>query len=437
MAELKISELSAAVQVLDSDILPMTSGTSTVKVSAEQIKNYVADSLDVSDSAVAGSYVTAVAEANGKVSVTREAADAAPTQNSNKLVKSGGVYSALSGKQDNLTFDNAPTSGSDNPVKSGGVYTALATKQDTLTFDNTPTQNSGNPVKSGGVYAALQNAGHTIKDSTTTFPKRANLVFDGFLVEDDPTNNATIIHKHNVSLVSWSTGTDAEIKAMVDAYYAGELTLADIKSVWSIGDEREVTLSAMAATGVGETHASQTVKFVLMNWGGKTLADDTTCLAIVGQKNSLSEEGYMNSSPNTNTGGWNSSARRTWCNDVYKESIPSDFRSLFKQHKNLSGTGGGSSSGTQQTTDYFALPAEIEVLGSTSGSVAGEGSQFKYYETSANRVKTLGEGRSASGWWERSPYSGNSTCFCSVASNGVAIYSGASMNNGFAPFGCI
>lgn len=281
--------------------------------------------------------------------------------------------------------------------------------------------------------------GHTIKDSTTTFPNRANLVFDGFWVEDDSTNNATIIHKNDpVSLVSWSTGTDAEIKAMVDAYYAGELTLEDIQSVWSIGDEREVTLSAMAATGVGESHASQTVKFVIMNWGGKTLtADNTECLAIVGQKNCLTEKGYMNSS-DTNAGGWNSCKRRSWCNNIYIAAIPSDFRELFKQHNNKSGNGGGSSSGTQQTTDYFALPAEIEVLGSTSYSVAGEGSQFKYYETSANRVKTLGEGGSASSWWERSPSSGNSGRFCNAYISGTATYSdGASFTCGIAPFGCI
>lgn len=277
--------------------------------------------------------------------------------------------------------------------------------------------------------------GHTIKDSTTTFPNRANLVFADFYIEDDSTNNATIIYKTKPAppLVSWSTGTDAEIKAMVDAYYAGELTLEDIQSVWSIGDEREVTLSAMAATGVGESHASQTVKFVILNWGGKTLSDNTECLAIVGQKNCLAEKGYMNST-NTNTGGWNSSARRTWCNDVYKASIPSDFRSLFKQHKNLSGTGGASSSGTQQTTDYFALPAEIEVFGSAIYSVAGEGSQFKYYETSANRNKNLGESGSAGAWWERSPTSGDPTNFCLVGGIGSAI---ASNTRGLAPFGCI
>ena len=52
------------------------------------------EALDVSDTAVAGSYITEVSETDGKVSVTREAADASPTSASNKMVKSGGVYSS-------------------------------------------------------------------------------------------------------------------------------------------------------------------------------------------------------------------------------------------------------------------------------------------------------------------------------------------------------
>ena len=36
-------------------------------------------------------------------------------------------------KQDSLTFDTAPASGSTNPVTSGGIHTALAGKQDDLT----------------------------------------------------------------------------------------------------------------------------------------------------------------------------------------------------------------------------------------------------------------------------------------------------------------
>lgn len=55
-----------------------------------------------------------------------------------------------------VDIDTNPTSGSSNAVSSGGVYTALAGKQDTLTFDSSPTASSNNPVKSGGVYTALQ-----------------------------------------------------------------------------------------------------------------------------------------------------------------------------------------------------------------------------------------------------------------------------------------
>ena len=434
MADVKISQLTAASQVQDTDVLPMTSGSSTVKVSALQLKNHAISGLDASDSAVTGSYVTAVSEADGVISVTREAADASPTNGSNKMVKSGGVYSALAGKQDSLTFDDSPTQSSTNPVKSGGVYTALAAKQDTLTFDNTPTQNSDNPVKSGGVFDALQNAGgHTIKDDQTTYTQRKSLVFDGFYLEDDSTNDATIIRK-NKPIPSWSSGSDADIIEALQMHYNGDIDLHDY---WSVGDERTIHLSAMEATGVGEAHDAVDLTFVLMNAGGKTLSDGTTeCAFVVGVKEALYPGGYMNST-NTNSGGWNSCARRTWCNSVFYNAISSTIKSIFKQFKNKSGTGGGSSSGTSDTTDYFALPAEIEVFGSTTYSVAGEGSQFKYYETAANRIKLRTDTQAAGYWWERSPISGNSNSFCRVITSGSAYYTNANTTHGLSPFGCI
>ena len=59
--------------------------------------------LDVSDSATAGQYVTAVSETDGKISVTREAADVTPTANSQKMLTSGGAKTALDGKVDKVT----------------------------------------------------------------------------------------------------------------------------------------------------------------------------------------------------------------------------------------------------------------------------------------------------------------------------------------------
>ena len=52
-------------------------------------------------------------------------------------------------------MDSTPTENSNRPVKSGGVFNALATKQDTLTLDSNPTKGSNNPVSSDGLYTAL------------------------------------------------------------------------------------------------------------------------------------------------------------------------------------------------------------------------------------------------------------------------------------------
>ena len=67
------------------------------------------------------------------------------------------------------------------------------------------------------------------------------------------------------------------------------------------------------------------------------------------------------------------------------------------------------------------LFSEIEIFGSTTYSKAGEGSQYSYFATAANRIKYLSNGAgSASWWWERSPSGSNSSHFCVVSSNGSA-----------------
>ena len=67
------------------------------------------------------------------------------------------------------------------------------------------------------------------------------------------------------------------------------------------------------------------------------------------------------------------------------------------------------------------LFSEIEIFGSTTYSKAGEGSQYSYFATAANRIKYLSNGSgSANWWWERSPDGGDSSYFCTVNSNGGA-----------------
>ena len=237
-----------------------------------------------------------------------------------------------------------------------------------------------------------------------------------------------------VEIVSWSDGTDEQIAAMVAAADAGQIDLSDY---WSAGDTRTVHLSAMSGSvsNANESHAAQDVQMVLTDPGHYTLANGKKCNFVVIQKDCLKEYGVMNSQ-NTNSGGWNSCPRRTWCNSVYRNAIPATLRPIFKQFTTYAANGTGSTS--TASSDYFALFSEKEVFGSTTyadSSAESKNSQLTWFKTFSNRIKRA-NGR-ADYWLERSPYSGISRYFCGVTYSGTAGLFIANNARGLAPFGCI
>lgn len=237
----------------------------------------------------------------------------------------------------------------------------------------------------------------------------------------------------SLKIVPWSTGTDEQIAAMVAAADAGEIVLSDY---WSAGDTRTVHLSAMAAyIGTGDAHAAQDVQFVISDPGHYTLANGQPCNFVVLQKDCLKKSGAMNR-PNTNSGGWNSCTRRTWCNSVYRDAIPSGLRPIFKQFKVHTADGTGSTA--VESTDWFSLFSEKEIFGSTTyadSSAESQNTQLDYYKTSSNRIKRA-NGYALS-WWERSTAKAYSEGFCYVTSDGAAKQNEANNTRGLAPFGCI
>lgn len=51
-----------------------------------------------------------------------------------------------------LSYDRVPTANSDNLVKSGDIYTAIQNATPNLTYDDVPTEGSSNLVTSGAIY---------------------------------------------------------------------------------------------------------------------------------------------------------------------------------------------------------------------------------------------------------------------------------------------
>lgn len=144
---------------------------------------------------------------------------------------------------------------------------------------------------------------------------------------------------------------------------------------------------------------------------------------------------YQMNSSNTNSGGWKSSAMRTSTMATMKGYLPDEWEAIIKPVNKASGTGGGSSSGTETVSDSCFLLAEIEIFGSTTYSVSGEGTQYAYYKAGNSKVKN--KSGSAGNWWERSPRSGNSSFFCYVYSIGSANFNLASSSFGVAFGFCV
>ena len=260
----------------------------------------------------------------------------------------------------------------------------------------------------------------------------------------DTVNTTVQINEFNITInktlsfltiVTFSDGTDEEILAMVQAHYDDKIKLSDY---WAIGDTRTVTLSAMSATYVGESHSSQDVQLTIIDFDHDDLVTPingkTKAAISVQLKNCLNTKGYMNSS-NTNSGGWEESARRKWCNDIFYNAIPSILRNGIKQviKKNYKVY---NSNNITTTSDYCFLLSETEIFGEKKYSIdSTEGTQYEYYKTSSNRIKQVSGSNYY--WWERSPCGDSTASFCYVDNIGGAYWSYASSTFGLAPCLCI
>lgn len=107
------------------------------------------NALDVSEVGGTGKYISAISEADGKISATAETMDTTPTANSQKAITSGGVKAAIA------ALDAASVGGNGKFIsaisETDGIMNATA-----KTMDSVPTANhTDTTVTSAGIKAAL------------------------------------------------------------------------------------------------------------------------------------------------------------------------------------------------------------------------------------------------------------------------------------------
>ena len=195
--------------------------------------------------------------------------------------------------------------------------------------------------------------------------------------------------------------------------------LGKAQDYWKVGDTKTVAVNGVNYQFqiIGFDHDTLTTKDGTRTKAGITF-QMVDCLNTT----------YSMNGSNTNNGGWNGSTMRTSTMATLLNQLPAALKNVLKSVNKLSGTGGGSTSGTQTTHDKLFLLSEVEIFGTTTYSVPGEGTQYAYYKAGNSKVKKVNG--SASYWWERSPFSGSTDSFCIVSSNGVATYDYASYSSG-------
>lgn len=212
---------------------------------------------------------------------------------------------------------------------------------------------------------------------------------------------------------------------MIDPVFANNSWAAIIKAcqekqvpnTWNVGDSCNMTINntTYAIDIIGKNHDDY--------------ADGSGKAPLTFQMHTNYATQYKMNGAESNSCGWVNCLVRTYnAFPKLRQVMPAEVVAAMKAVTKK--TSAGSASSTIDTTeDTLFLLSEIEVQGTRTFSYAGEGTQYEYYKTAANREKNRA-------WYLRSPRVSNSSCFCRTGWSGEAHWSVASEVDGIAAAWC-
>ena len=328
-------------------------------------------------------------------------------------------------------MDAAPTEDSVKPAKSGGIYDALQSKQPTLTFDDAPAENSNNPVKSGGLYTLLSGIGDNIdniiramhsipraepKDLSpyvadgTLWKRIAGT--DGFSLFDD-IYVGDYIHMSRAISAYEQTGQYQETGSEY-------VTIADLDGAWGRGDTDPINYHhAIMVPGKGlDATEKQHFGRARMNSGNNTTG------------------GYAGSEMHTATIGAVASSGSTASTATINQQLYAEFGSHLKTVRELLsnsinssgynrfGSATGCSNSWAWTSVQAILMSEAEVYGTTVWSSSGYDTGTAVRQLALFRQSEVARNNRSGYNWLKDVAS--AALFCGASDLGGANYYGAS-----------
>ncbi len=190
----------------------------------------------------------------------------------------------------------------------------------------------------------------------------------------------------------------------------------------------------MATTVINDV----SIEFNVHSYGHYELADGSEKMSNVDfyMTGVLISNRQMNST-NTNVGGWDACALRTWLNNTFRNAMPITLRNLVKKSITLANAGNQSSE-IIASEDWFRIPSTAEMRFDTTSvpykdevSTNAAEIAFDQYVDNTSRIKKQynGEG-TAQNYWTRSAESGGVVAFRFVYSYGPSSYYSATPSYG-------
>ena len=190
-----------------------------------------------------------------------------------------------------------------------------------------------------------------------------------------------------------------------------------VPNTWKVGESCYMTINntTYAIDIIGKNHDDY--------------ADGSGKAPLTFQMHTTYATQYKMNNDGSNSGGWAGCLLRTTGGfKIIKSKMPAEVVAAMKAVTKKT-SAGNASSAIDTTEDTLFLLSEIEVQGTRTFSYPGEGTQYEYYQTAANRKKNRA-------WYLRSPRLNSTTCFDRTGWSGEADWSVASEVDGIAAAWC-
>ena len=163
-----------------------------------------------------------------------------------------------------------------------------------------------------------------------------------------------------------------------------------VPDTWVVGDQKTMS--------IGESY-----KINIIGKNHDTYSDGSGTAPLTLQMHEVYNLSTKMSNDASNAGGWKDSIVRTTTMNTLLNGMPDEVKAAVREVSKLTSAGQGSET-IVTTADKLFIPSEVEITGSAEHSAPGEGTQYPYYETLANRMKYTRNDVNVE-WWTRSPVS--------------------------------